>query len=45
MWAFTAQMEAKLDQVETGNQGWLQVIEDFYQQFHQAVERGPNRND
>jgi DNA topoisomerase-1 len=37
--AFTAQMEAKLDQVETGNQGWLQVIEDFYQQFHQAVER------
>jgi DNA topoisomerase-1 len=37
--AFTAQMEAKLDQVETGNRGWLQVIEDFYQQFHQAVER------
>jgi len=36
---FTAQMEAKLDQVETGNQGWLQVIEDFYRQFHQAVER------
>jgi DNA topoisomerase-1 len=37
--AFTAQMEAKLDQVETGSRGWLQVIEDFYQQFHQAVER------
>jgi DNA topoisomerase-1 len=37
--AFTAQMEAKLDQVENGNQGWLQVIEDFYQRFHQAVER------
>jgi len=37
--AFTAQMEAKLDQVENGSQGWLQVIEEFYQRFHQAVER------
>jgi DNA topoisomerase-1 len=37
--AFTAQLEAKLDQVESGSQGWLQVIEDFYQRFHQAVER------
>jgi DNA topoisomerase-1 len=37
--AFTAQMEAKLDQVETGNHGWLEVIEGFYQQFHKAVER------
>lgn len=37
--AFTAQMEVKLDQVETGSQGWLQVIEDFYQHFHKAVER------
>ena len=37
--AFTAQMEAKLDQVESGSQGWLQVIEEFYQRFHQAVER------
>jgi len=37
--AFTAQMEAKLDQVENGSQGWLQVIEDFYEGFHQAVER------
>ena len=37
--AFTAQMEAKLDQVESGSQGWLQVLEEFYQQFHQAVER------
>ena len=37
--AFTAQMEVKLDQVESGSQGWLQVIEDFYQRFHQAVER------
>jgi DNA topoisomerase-1 len=37
--AFTAQMEAKLDQVERGSQGWLQVIEEFYQRFHQAVER------
>jgi DNA topoisomerase-1 len=37
--AFTAQLEAKLDQVESGSQGWLQVIEEFYQRFHQAVER------
>jgi DNA topoisomerase-1 len=37
--AFTAQLEAKLDQVENGSQGWLQVIEDFYEGFHQAVER------
>ncbi|UCG22265.1 MAG: type I DNA topoisomerase [Deltaproteobacteria bacterium] len=37
--AFTAQMEAKLDQVESGSQGWLQVIEEFYQRFHQALER------
>jgi len=32
-------MEVKLDQVESGSQGWLQVIEEFYQRFHQAVER------
>ena len=37
--AFTAQLEAKLDQVETGTQGWLQVLEDFYQHFHKALER------
>ncbi|MFP3869772.1 MAG: type I DNA topoisomerase [Syntrophobacteria bacterium] len=37
--AFTAQMEAKLDEVETGNHGWLQVIENFYERFHKAVGR------
>jgi DNA topoisomerase-1 len=37
--AFTAELEAKLDQVESGSQGWLQVIEEFYQQFHQALEK------
>ena len=37
--AFTAQMEAKLDQVEAGSQGWLQIIEEFYHRFHQALER------
>lgn len=37
--AFTAQMEAKLDQVEAGSQGWLQIIEEFYRRFHQALER------
>jgi DNA topoisomerase-1 len=37
--AFTAQMEVKLDQVESGNQGWLQVLEEFYRRFHQAVEK------
>jgi len=37
--AFTAQMEAKLDQVESGSQRWFQVLAEFYQRFHQAVER------
>jgi DNA topoisomerase-1 len=37
--AFTAQMEVKLDQVESGSQRWFQVLEEFYQRFHQAVER------
>jgi DNA topoisomerase-1 len=37
--AFTAQMEAKLDQIEAGNHGWLQLLEKFYQKFHKAVER------
>ncbi|UCG14169.1 MAG: type I DNA topoisomerase [Deltaproteobacteria bacterium] len=37
--AFTAQMEEKLDQVETGNHRWHQVVENFYSQFHKAVER------
>ena len=36
---FTAQMEEMLDQVENGSHGWLQLIEDFYGQFHKAVEQ------
>jgi DNA topoisomerase-1 len=37
--AFTAQLEAKLDQVENGEHGWLKVIEDFYDRFEKSVER------
>jgi DNA topoisomerase-1 len=37
--AFTAQMEAKLDHVESGKDGWVQVLEDFYDHFHEALGR------
>lgn len=41
--AFTAQMEQKLDEVETGNHGWLKVIEEFYEHFHEEVERAQDQ--
>ncbi|MBW1981944.1 MAG: type I DNA topoisomerase [Deltaproteobacteria bacterium] len=37
--AFTAQMEANLDRVETGDTGWRQVIEKFYEQFQQTLQQ------
>jgi DNA topoisomerase-1 len=36
--AFTAHMEERLDQVETGDVYWKQVLRDFYQIFHQEME-------
>ncbi len=34
---FTANMEERLDRVETGDVYWKQVLRDFYQQFHQEM--------
>lgn len=34
---FTANMEARLDQVETGEVYWKQVLRDFYQNFHEEM--------
>jgi DNA topoisomerase-1 len=35
--AFTANMEDRLDQVETGERQWKAVLADFYQGFHQQM--------
>ncbi|MDD6023120.1 MAG: type I DNA topoisomerase [Oscillospiraceae bacterium] len=35
--AFTADMEARLDQVEEGKVYWKQVLRDFYANFHQEL--------
>ena len=34
---FTANMENRLDEVEAGNCQWKQLLEDFYQTFHQEM--------
>ena len=34
---FTANMEGKLDQVETGDIYWKQLLRDFYSHFHQEL--------
>ena len=34
---FTANMEGKLDRVETGDIYWKQLLRDFYDQFHQEL--------
>jgi len=36
--AFTAQMEKELDDVEEGNKKWVEVIDNFYQDFEKHVE-------
>jgi DNA topoisomerase-1 len=36
---FTATMESKLDEVETGNVEWVQIIEDFYGPFMENLEK------
>jgi DNA topoisomerase-1 len=37
--AFTAGLERELDQVETGQRDWQQLLQDFYGPFRQALER------
>ncbi len=34
---FTANMENRLDQVETGKENWKDVLADFYRDFHQEM--------
>lgn len=34
---FTALMEGKLDEVESGNEDWVQVLAEFYRPFEQAL--------
>ncbi|MGB2869368.1 MAG: type I DNA topoisomerase [Bacteroidota bacterium] len=36
---FTAQMEGELDTIASGKQEYLQVMKDFYEPFHHAVEK------
>ncbi len=36
---FTAQMEENLDLIEEGKIGWLNIIDDFYQDFHIRLEK------
>ncbi len=36
--SFTADMENRLDEVEAGNKDWVNVLSDFYPNFHQQVE-------
>ena len=35
--AFTAKMEEKLDTVEAGQQGWIELLDQFYPPFHEQV--------
>jgi DNA topoisomerase-1 len=36
---FTAQMEAKLDEIASGERDWVQVVREFYEPFAQALAR------
>lgn len=36
---FTADMEEKLDEVEQGTQDWVEVLADFYPDFHAQIEK------
>lgn len=42
---FTAKMEDELDQIEAGERGWVEVIDEFYQPFHQLVEKAEKEMD
>ena len=36
---FTATMEGRLDQVESGEENWKALLKDFYQGFHQEMDQ------
>lgn len=36
--SFTADMENKLDEIETGSKGWVDVLSNFYPEFHNQVK-------
>lgn len=36
--SFTADMEKRLDEIETGNKDWVGVLSDFYPEFHNQIE-------
>ena len=38
-YAFTATMEERLDNVESGKENWKTVLSDFYRGFHQELEK------
>ncbi len=38
-YAFTANMEDRLDNVESGKENWKTVLSDFYRGFHQELEK------
>ena len=42
---FTARMEEELDQIETGEKERLQVLEDFYHPFSDAIERAMEKKE
>lgn len=35
---FTASVEAEFDRIAAGNEGWVEMIQDFYSQFHPKIE-------
>ena len=35
--SFTADMEERLDEIETGNKDWIAVLSDFYPGFHKQI--------
>ena len=43
--AFTAQMEERLDKVETGEVNWKQVLSDFYTDFDQEMKKAESELD
>ncbi len=40
---FTASMEEELDRVETGENQWVEVLDDFYQPFSKVLEKANSR--
>ncbi len=38
-YTFTAAMEDRLDKVESGQENWKHVLSDFYQDFHQELDK------